>query len=211
MVLQSYTDPDLYSQEDIKIMEFVSQQIASAIERKQARKKLISLSLYDPLTKLPNRALFYDRMSQEIAYAKREQKKFALMFLDLNNFKKVNDKFGHDIGEKLLQEVAKKLNELLRETDTIFPLGVGEFIILLPRLGQPREIVVGVTRKILHSLDEPFLIVGNQIHVNISIGIALYPDDGEKGEVLIKSADQARYAVKKEGPNNYHWAGFKLT
>ena len=211
MVLQSYTDPDLYSQEDIKIMEFVSQQIASAIERKQARKKLISLSLYDPLTKLPNRALFYDRMSQEIAYAKREQKKFALMFLDLNNFKKVNDKFGHDIGEKLLQEVAKKLNELLRETDTIFPLGVGEFIILLPRLGQPREIVVGVTRKLLHSLDEPFLIEGNQIHVNISIGIALYPDDGEKGEVLIKSADQARYVVKKEGPNNYHWAGFKLT
>jgi len=88
---------------------------------------------------------------------------------------------------------------------------VGEFIILLPRLGQPREIVVGITRKILHSLDDPFLIEGNQIHVNISIGIALYPDDGEKEEDLIKSADKAMYTAKKEGPNNYHWAGFKLT
>jgi len=211
MVLQSYTDPELYSQKDIKIMEFVSQQIATAIERKQAEEKLKFLSLYDPLTKLPNRVLFYDRMSQEIAYAKREQKKFALMFLDLDNIKKVNDKFGHDIGDQLLQEVAKKFNKLLREADTICRLGGDEFIILLPRLKQPRENAVDVARKILHSLGEPFLIKDNQIYVNTSIGIALYPDDGEKEEVLIKSADKAMYAAKKEGPNNYHWAGFKLT
>jgi len=211
MVLQSYTDPDLYSQKDIKLMEFVSQQIATAIERKQAEEKLKFLSLYDPLTKLPNRVLFYDRMRQEIAYAKREQKKFALIFLDLDNFKKVNDKFGHDIGDQLLQEVAKKFNELLREADTICRLGGDEFIILLPRLRQPRENAVDVARKILHSLDEPFLIKDNQIYVNTSIGIALYPDDGEKEEDLIKSADKAMYTAKKEGPNNYHWAGFKLT
>ena len=211
MVLQSYTDPDLYSQKDIKLMEFVSQQIATAIERKQAEGKLKFLSLYDPLTKLPNRVLFYDRMSQEIAYAKREQKKFALMFLDLDNFKKVNNKFGHDIGDQLLQKVAKKLNELLREADTICRLGGDEFIILLPRLTQPRENSVDVARKILHSLGEPFLIKDNQIYVNTSIGIALYPDDGKKEEVLIKSADKAMYMAKKEGLNNYHWAGFKLT
>ena len=211
MVLQSYTDPELYSQKDIKLMEFVSQQIATAIERKQAEEKLKFLSLYDPLTKLPNRVLFYDRMRQEIAYAKREQKKFALMFLDLDNIKKVNDKFGHDIGDQLLQEVAKKFNKLLREADTICRLGGDEFIILLPRLKQPRENAVDVARKILHSLGEPFLIKDNQIYVNTSIGIALYPDDGEKEEVLIKSADKAMYAAKKEGPNNYHWAGFKLT
>jgi diguanylate cyclase (GGDEF)-like protein/PAS domain S-box-containing protein len=211
MVLQSYTNPDLYSQKDIKLMEFVSQQIATAIERKQAEEKLKFLSLYDPLTKLPNRVLFYDRMSQEIAYAKREHKKFALMFLDLDNFKKVNDQFGHDIGDQLLQEVAKKLNELLREADTICRLGGDEFIILLPRLRQPRENAVDVARKILHSLGESFLIKDNQIYVNISIGIALYPDDGEKEEVLIKNADKAMYTAKKEGPNNYHWAGFKLT
>ena len=169
------------------------------------------LSLYDSLTRLPNRVLFYDRMRQEIAYAKREQKKFALMFLDLDNFKKVNDEFGHDIGDHLLQEVAKKFNKLLREADTICRLGGDEFIILLPRLRQPRENAEDVARKILHSLGESFLIKDNQIYVKTSIGIALYPDDGKKEEDLIKSADNAMYTAKKEGTNNFHWAGFKLT
>ena len=207
MILQSYTDPNLYSKKDIKLMEFVSQQIATAIERKQAEEKLKFLSLYDYLTKLPNRVLFYDRMRQEIAYAKREQKKFALMFLDLDDFKKVNDKFGHDIGDQLLQGVAKRFSKLLRKTDTICRLGGDEFIILLPRLTQPRENAVDVALKILNSLNEPFLIKDNKICINTSIGIALYPDDGDEEEVLIKSADRAMYLAKEEGPNNYHWAG----
>jgi len=211
MILQSYTDPNLYSKKDIKLMQFVSQQIATAIERKQAEEKLKFLSLYDYLTKLPNRVLFYDRMKQEIAYAKREQKKFALMFLDLDDFKKVNDKFGHDIGDRLLQGVAKRFRKLLRKTDTICRLGGDEFIILLPRLTQPRENAVDVALKIFSSLSELFLIKGNQIHITTSIGIALYPDDGDEEEVLIKSADKAMYLAKKEGPNNYHWAEFKLT
>ena len=211
MILQSYTDPNLYSKKDIKIMEFVSQQIATAIERKQIEEKLKFLSLYDSLTRLPNRELFYDRMRQEIAYAKREQKKFALIFLDLDDFKKVNDQFGHDTGDKLLQAIAKKINELLREADTICRLGGDEFIILLPRLRQPRENAEEVARKILHSLAESFLIKDNQIYVKASIGIALYPDDGKKEEDLIKNADSAMYTAKKEGANNFHWAGFKLT
>ena len=211
MILQSYTDPNLYLKKDIKLMEFVSQQIATAIERKQAEEKLKFLSLYDSLTRLPNRVLFYDRMKQEIAYAKREQKKFSLMFLDLDDFKEVNDKFGHDIGDQLLQGVAKRFSKLLRKTDTICRLGGDEFIILLPRLTQPRENTVDVARKIFSSLSEPFLIRDNQIYINTSIGIALYPDDGEKEEDLIKSADKAMYLAKKEGPNNYHWAGFQLT
>jgi len=210
MILQSYTDPALYSKKDIKLMEFVSQQIATAIQRKQVEEKLKFLSLYDSLTRLPNRALFYDRMKQEIAYAKRERKKFSVMFLDLDNFKEVNDKFGHDIGDQLLQGVAKRFSKLLRKTDTICRLGGDEFIILLPRLAQPRENTVDVVRKIFSSLSEPFLIGENQIYINTSIGIALYPDDGEKEEILIKSADKAMYMAKKEGLNNYHWAEFKL-
>ena len=197
MILQSYTDPDLYSKKDIKLMEFVSQQIATAIERKQAEEKLKFLSLYDYLTKLPNRVLFYDRMKQEIAYARRERKKFSLMFLDLDNFKEVNDKFGHGIGDQVLQGVAKRFSKLLRKTDTICRLGGDEFIILLPRLRQPRENTVDVARKIFSSLSEPFLIRDNQIYINTSIGIALYPDDGEKEEDLIKSADKAMYLAKK--------------
>ncbi len=211
MILQSYIDPNLYSKKDIKLMEFVSQQIATAIERKQAEEKLKFLSLYDYLTKLPNRVLFYDRMKQEIAYARREQKKFSLMFLDLDNFKEVNDKFGHDIGDQLLQGVAKRFSKLLRKTDTICRLGGDEFIILLPRLAQPRENTVDVVRKIFNSLGEPFLIEENQIYVSTSIGMALFPDDGEKEEDLIKSADKAMYMAKKEGPNNYRWTGFQLT
>ncbi|HAJ32587.1 MAG TPA: hypothetical protein DCK79_04355, partial [Candidatus Atribacteria bacterium] len=147
MILQSYTDPNLYSKKDIKLMEFVSQQIATAIERKQAEEKLKFLSLYDCLTRLPNRVLFYDRMKQEIAYAKRERKNFSVMFLDLDNFKEVNDKFGHDIGDQVLQGVAKRFSKLLRKTDTICRLGGDEFIILLPRLRQPRENTVDVALK----------------------------------------------------------------
>ncbi|MEA1940322.1 MAG: diguanylate cyclase [Candidatus Caldatribacteriota bacterium] len=209
MVLQSYTDPNLYSKKDIKLMEFVSQQIATAIERKQAEEKLKFLSLYDFLTKLPNRVLFYDRMKQEIAYTKRAKKKFALLFLDLDNFKKVNDKFGHNVGDRLLQEIANRFRNLLRETDTICRLGGDEFIILLARLSQPKENVEDIVQKIFKSLCEPFSIDNNKIYINISIGIALYPDDGEEGENLIKSADKAMYIVKKEGRNNFRWADSK--
>jgi len=211
MLLQSYTDPDLYSPKDIKLMEFVSQQVATAIERKQIEEKLKFLSLYDPLTQLPNRVLFYDRMRQEIAYAKREKKKFALMFLDLDNFKEVNDKFGHDVGDELLREIAKRFNSLLRESDSICRLGGDEFIILLPRLKNSRENTEDVVRKIFSVFSEPIKIKNNSLNIHLSIGIALFPDDGEREEVLMKSADKAMYIAKKEGPDNYKWAGFKLT
>jgi len=211
MILQSYTDPNLYSKEDIRLMEFVSQQVATAIERKQIEEKLKFLSLYDPLTQLPNRVLFYDRMRQEIAYAKREKKKFALMFLDLDNFKEVNDKFGHDVGDELLREIAKRFNSLLRESDSICRLGGDEFIILLPRLKNSRENTEDVVRKIFSVFSEPIKIKNNSLNIHLSIGIALFPDDGEREEVLMKSADKAMYIAKKEGPDNYKWAGFKLT
>jgi len=206
MVLQSYTDPNLYSEKDIKLMEFVSQQIATAIERKQIEEKLRFLSLYDSLTKLPNRVLFYDRIKQEIAYAKRGQEKFALMFLDLDNFKQVNDKFGHDAGDELLRETAKRFDGLLREADTVCRLGGDEFIILLPRLKNPRENTEDVVQKIFSTFSEPFKIKNNQVNIHLSIGIALYPDNGEEVEVLIKEADNAMYLAKKKGSNNYCWA-----
>ncbi len=206
MVLQSYTDPNLYSEKDIKLIEFASQQIATAIERKRIEEKLRFLSLYDSLTKLPNRVLFYDRIKQEIAYAKREQTEFALMFVDLDNFKEINDQFGHDAGDELLQETAKRFSKLLRETDTICRLGGDEFIILLPRLKHPKENTEDVVQKIFSSFNEPLLLKNNSININTSIGIALYPDNGEGEEVLIKQADKAMYMAKKKGPNNYCWA-----
>lgn len=206
MILQSYTDPKLYSEKDIKLMEFVSQQIATAIDRKQAEEKLKFLSLYDPLTRLPNRVLFYDRIKQEIAFARREQKKFVLMFLDLDNFKQVNDKFGHDAGDELLRETAKRFNSLLRESDTVCRLGGDEFIILLPRLKHPRENTEDIIQKIFSTFHEPFMIKDNPVNIHLSIGVTLYPDNGEEEEVLIKEADKAMYLAKKKGLDNYCWA-----
>jgi len=205
MVVQSYTNPKLYSEKDIKLMEFVSQQVATAIDRKRAVEKLKILSLYDNLTGLPNRILFYDRIKQEIAYAKREHKKFALMFFDLDNFKEVNDKFGHDIGDLLLQETANRFKSLLRETDTICRLGGDEFIILLARLTRPEVNIVDIIQKILITLDKPFTIENHQISVSVSIGISLYPDNGQTGEELIKNADKAMYRAKKDSINHYCW------
>ena len=205
MVLLSYTDPNLYSEKDIKLMEFVSQQIATAIERKQIEEKLRFLSLYDSLTKLPNRVLFYDRIKQEIAYAKRTKDKFALLFVDLDNFKQVNDKFGHYTGDELLRETAKRFERLLRETDTVCRVGGDEFIILLPRLKNPKENTEDVVQKIFSVFSEPFKLINNLVNIHLSIGIVLYPDNGEEVEVLIKEADSAMYLAKKKGSNNYCW------
>jgi len=206
MVLQSYTNPKLYLQKDIKLMEFVSQQIATAIDRKRTEEKLKMLGLYDYLTGLPNRVLFYDRLKQEIAYARREDKKFALVFFDLDNFKKVNDKYGHDTGDRLLQIIAENFEKLLRKTDTICRLGGDEFIILLAKLVQPEENVKEVIQKIMATLSKPFIIEDNLISVSLSIGIVLYPDNGKTCEELIKNADKAMYRAKKGSKNYYHWA-----
>jgi diguanylate cyclase (GGDEF)-like protein/PAS domain S-box-containing protein len=206
MVVQSYTNPKLYSEKDIKLMEFVSQQVATAIDRKRAEDRLKTLSLYDHLTGLPNRTLFYDRIKQEIAYAKREHKKFALMFFDLDNFKEVNDTFGHDIGDRLLQEIAKRFKNLLRETDTICRLGGDEFIILLAKLSRPENNITDIIQKIVGTLDKPFTIEGQQILISVSIGISLYPENGQTGEELIKNADKAMYRAKKDSTNHYCWA-----
>ena len=206
MVVQSYTNPKLYSEKDTKLMEFVSQQVATAIDRKRAEDRLKTLSLYDHLTGLPNRALFYDRIKQEIAYAKREHKKFALMFFDLDNFKEVNDTFGHDIGDRLLQEIAKRFKNLLRETDTICRLGGDEFIILLARLTRPEDNIADIIQKIVDTLNKPFTIESHKISISVSIGISLYPDNGQTGEELIKNADKAMYRAKKDSINHYCWA-----
>jgi len=179
-------------------------------ELKQAQKELKIMVDYDGLTNIYNRRYFEEKLTIEITRSIRYGTPVSLLMLDIDNFKEVNDKFGHVIGDRLLQGVAERFSKLLRKTDTICRLGGDEFIILLPRLTQPRENAVDVSQKILNSLNEPFLIKVKKICITTSIGIALYPDNGEEEEVLIKSADKAMYLAKKEGPNNYHWAEFKL-
>jgi len=208
MAVQSFTNSHLYTQEDVKLMQFVSQQIAIALERKQNQEKLIHNSLYDYLTGLPNRLLFYDRFNMKIVSAKRNNQRIAVMFLDLDNFKKVNDSYGHDIGDKLLKGIAKRLKKLIRETDDICRLGGDEFVILFAEITRIEDISK-IANKILRSVEKPFQFGELKIIISTSIGIAIYPQDGKDIEILIKCADTAMYQAKKRGKNSFQFSNKK--
>jgi diguanylate cyclase (GGDEF)-like protein len=166
----------------------------------QAAQQALRLALYDVLTGLPNRKLIIERLSQALAKARREKTQGALMFIDLDKFKPVNDDFGHQIGDLLLKDVAKRLHECMRETDTAARLGGDEFIVLLPRVeGQHGAMVVAT--KILRALNRPFEIAGNSFRISASIGVALYPDHGSDEKSLLKNADSAMYHAKNSGKN----------
>jgi len=168
-------------------------------ERQRAQEKIIHQAHHDALTNLPNRVLFKDRLEQSLAFAHRlEHKKVALLFIDLDRFKRVNDTLGHDAGDLLLQMVAHRLREIVRQSDTLARLGGDEFTILLPDADHVEEAVV-VADKVLAALRQPFAIGGREIFVSASIGISLYPDDGADAEALMKHADTAMYRVKEQG------------
>ncbi len=167
-------------------------------ERKKAAEQVQHLAHFDILTDLPNRALLSDRLQQAIAKAKRDKDRMALMFIDLDKFKPVNDHFGHDVGDLLLKEVAKRLRHCLRESDTVARVGGDEFIVLLPQI-EVEQYALLVAEKILATLNEKFNIAGRSIYISGSIGVAVYPDDGNLQEDLMKSADSAMYHAKEHG------------
>ena len=160
---------------------------------------------YDPLTGLPNRSLFLDRLTQVVGQARREDKPFAVMFLDLDGFKAVNDRLGHAAGDVLLQQAGERLSHCMRGTDTLARLGGDEFVAILLGI-RGREEPALVAGKLLEHLSEPFLLDGRRAEVRGSIGIALYPEDGEDGPTLLTRADQAMYAVKRRGKNGLLFA-----
>lgn len=159
------------------------------------------LAFHDALTDLPNRILLMERINCQIINAKRKPCNLALMFLDLDGFKPINDQFGHDIGDDLLKEVAKRLLELVRESDTVARIGGDEFIFFLNNPKEKDEILC-VADRIIKSINEPIKICGEVLHIGASIGIAIFPDHGHTSEALIKNADIAMYAAKSLGKNN---------
>jgi diguanylate cyclase (GGDEF)-like protein/PAS domain S-box-containing protein len=173
-----------------------------ASERMQYEDKIKHLAYHDTLTKLPNRRLFNDRLLLELAHARRSNRTLAIMFLDLDNFKHINDTLGHDVGDKVLQLAAERIQATLRETDTVARMGGDEFILLLSRL-ESREDTLRVAKKIIHSLKQPIEIDGHYLTISTSIGISLYPQDGETDSSLIAKADCAMYMVKKQGRDNF--------
>jgi len=170
-------------------------------ERKEYDKNVHLLAYYDVLTGLPNRTLLRDRLGQMIASAHRGNGQFALLFLDLDRFKYINDSMGHSVGDKLLQSVAQRLESCVREGDTVSRIGGDEFIILLRETGE--EGVGLVADKLLKSLATPFDLNGQMISTYASIGIALYPAHSTEIDVLMKNADAAMYSAKENGRNNY--------
>lgn len=173
-------------------------------ERKRAQDEIRHMAHHDALTHLPNRILFNDRLTLALAHAHRNKELMAVMFLDLDRFKMINDTLGHTAGDQLLREVAHNLRKCVREDDTIARLGGDEFSLLLPGI-TPIEHITHIAEKILNVFKKPWIICGYELYITGSIGIALYPYDGKDVETLLKNADIAMYHAKEQGRNNYQF------
>lgn len=174
-------------------------------ERKMLQEKLDHMAHHDELTGLPNRALFFDRIEQALAHAKRNDTGFALMFVDLDGFKDINDTYGHDSGDLLLQETARRLAGCIRDSDTVARMGGDEFAVMLLDVATPGHIHQ-VADKMLALLTAPFLLKEAECHVGASIGISIFPQDGDAVDTLMNMADMAMYRVKQGTKKNYAFA-----
>jgi diguanylate cyclase (GGDEF)-like protein/PAS domain S-box-containing protein len=185
-------------------------------ERKRSEREIHRLAYYDSLTGLPNRVLFKDRVTHAIAHARRYEYHLALLFLDLDRFKIINDTLGHNIGDQLLKHVADRLSESIRHSDSIgrsvendqphqlARLGGDEFTVLLTNLRDVQD-ASKVARRILGMLARPFLVSGHEIFVTVSVGVAIFPADGDSVDVLLKNSDTAMYHAKEQGRNNFQY------
>ncbi|MDO8343022.1 MAG: diguanylate cyclase [Cellvibrio sp.] len=195
LVLKSFSAEHHYSEKNMELLQFVSTQIAAAIERKQMMARLEHLALYDQLTRLPNRTLFYDRIHSAMARAKRNKGIFSLLYLDMDKFKAVNDNYGHTAGDLLLEQVARRLESCMRECDTVARFGGDEFVVLLENIDAPNQALT-VVQKIQATFAHAFDLQGHEAHIMPSVGIAHFPSDGDTEQALLRHADRAMYAAK---------------
>jgi diguanylate cyclase (GGDEF)-like protein len=186
--------------------------IRYAIERKRTEDHIFRMAYYDDLTRLPNRVLFQDRLRQAIVSADRNNKLAAILFLDVDNFKRINNTFGYHMADQLLSEIAERLNDTMRKTDSIarqsdselFARGGDEFTVLLNEI-RGVEDAARVAKRIIESLSRPFTLDNNEIFITTSIGMAIFPDDGRDVDSLLKNADAAMYHAKEQGKNNFQY------
>jgi len=194
----------------------IERSIRYAIERKRSEEDIYRMAYYDVLTSLPNRLLFRDRLSQAMGLAERHDRKVAVLFIDLDNFKRINDTFGHHMGDQLLKNIAERLKNCMRKcdslsrqhpdsaVDTVARLGGDEFTILLSEIGHGED-AAKVAQRIIETLAQQFTLNAYEIFISASIGIAIYPHDGNDIDTLLKNADAAMYHAKSEGKNNYQY------
>ncbi|MBM2832858.1 MAG: hypothetical protein HW406_19 [Candidatus Brocadiaceae bacterium] len=190
----------------VNLMSSMSTHLGWVIKRKQMCERLQHMAYHDTLTSLPNRLQFKDRLTLELYHARRNKEKLAVMFVDLDQFKKINDTLGHGVGDQLLQCIATRLKSCTREVDTVSRFGGDEFTVILPKIGKPGD-AEKIARKIIEVVRRPVTIGTREIIITTSIGIAVYPDNGEDVETLIYQADAAMYLAKEAGKNNYQFSG----
>lgn len=185
-----------WGDKDRELLNFVAEQVAIAIDRAQMKAELLRAARYDELTGLPNRRLLRDRIDSALAHCGRKQSSIALLYVDLDDFKQVNDTFGHAAGDRLLTEVARRMSDCVRETDTVGRLGGDEFVVLLEDIAR-REDAELVAGKLGEALSAPVHVEGRAVPLRASVGLALYPEDGRDVGQLLKHADGAMYRVKR--------------
>ena len=173
--------------------------------RKVAEERMEKLAYLDHLTGLPNRLLLKDRLEQALSGARRHQQRLAVLFMDLDRFKSVNDTYGHGVGDQLLTEVADRISATLREEDTVSRVGGDEFVVVLPQVNDVRHLET-VAHKLISALSAPYDIDGTLVRTSTSIGIATYPETGTSANALIKAADKAMYQAKKAGRGQYRFS-----
>ena len=178
--------------------------ISQVTDQRKARELINQQANFDPLTGLPNRRLMLDRLDQLIKQSTRSQSSLAIIYIDLDNFKDINDSRGHDFGDELLRAVAFRLRSEVRETDTVARIGGDEFVVLLGQLDRPEKADL-IIQQILKKLVEPVQIQGQSVYVTASFGISMFPTDGDDAKALLLSADQAMYAAKANGRNGYQY------
>ena len=208
LLFAMYRTPMEHTEFSLSVMRIFAARTAAEIERLQNEERIKHMAYYDSLTGLPNRELLMDRLTQALAHAARTNTCVAVMLLDLDHFKAINDSLGHPIGDRVLTEVAKRLQGMVRDEDTVARLGGDEFVILLTDIGAPEEALQHATRfadKMYNNLSPAYHIEGNNLIVTPSTGIAIYPEDGADADLLIKHADTALYQAKGQGRNNYKY------
>ncbi|MDK2953608.1 MAG: hypothetical protein PWQ27_991 [Kosmotoga sp.] len=205
--LDSFSSSNAFDEDSIEMAKIFSQQVAVLLKRikleeelRRQKKQLKFLSEHDPLTDLPNRRLFAERVKQYIALAKRRKSPLSILYLDLNHFKEVNDTFGHDVGDLVLRKITKRFKSCLRESDLVARLGGDEFVFALP--DTDAENAAKVAKRIIEAIEKPINIKGKSVKISGSIGVAVFPDDGENIDQLLKHADMNMYRDKRLKCNN---------
>lgn len=193
-----------FTEDDTSFLQSVANILSVAIERKSAEERLAYREQFDALTALPNRNLFYDRLVQAMAQARRSGRPTAVIYIDLDNFKLINDTQGHAAGDQLLKEVTARLARCTRSGDTVGRFGGDEFGVILSDLGRPGDASI-VVQKMIDTLAMPLHLEGHELYVTASVGITLFPSDGEDAGVLIRNADTAMYRAKEQGKNAYQY------